>query len=133
MTELPCTPWSRVSADFCGPFPTGEYLLVVIDDHSRYPVVEIIRSASARTVIPVFDKIFSLFGIPEELKTDNGPPFQSLEFKTLQVTWASNIGELPHCGQKQMVKLSASCAQLENTSEQQTLSQETGSRKCTPS
>jgi hypothetical protein len=32
-----------------------------------------------------------------------------------------------------MVKLSASCAQLENISEQQTLSQETGSRKCTPS
>jgi hypothetical protein len=42
MTELPSTPWSRVSADFCGPFPTGEYLLFVIDDHSRYPVVEII-------------------------------------------------------------------------------------------
>lgn len=43
--------WSRVSADFCGPFPTGEYLLVVIDDHSRYPVVEVLRSTSARTVI----------------------------------------------------------------------------------
>ncbi|XP_048751676.2 uncharacterized protein LOC125663402 [Ostrea edulis] len=31
-------------------------------------------------VIPVFDKIFSIFGIPEVLKTDNGPPFQSSEF-----------------------------------------------------
>lgn len=55
--------------------------MVVIDDHSRDPVVEILRSTSARSVIPLFDKIVSLFGIPEELKTDNGPPFQSFEFK----------------------------------------------------
>lgn len=81
MTEIPDEPWSRVSADFCGPFPTREYLLVVIDDHSRYPVVEVLRSTSARSVIPLFDKMFSLFGIPEELKTDNGPPFQSFEFR----------------------------------------------------
>lgn len=81
MTEIPDEPWSRVSADFCVPFPTGEYLSVVIDDYSRYPVVEILRSTSARSVIPLFDKIFSLFGIPEELKTDNGQPFQSFEFR----------------------------------------------------
>lgn len=80
MTEIPDEPWSRVSADICGPFQQ-EYLLVVIDDHSRYPVVEVLRSTSAISVIPLFDKIFSLFGIPEELKTDNGPPFQSFEFR----------------------------------------------------
>ena len=80
MTKIPENPWTHLSADFCGPFPTGEYLLVVVDDHSRFPVVEFLRSTSAKAVIPKFDKIFSLFGIPEELKTDNGPPFQSAEF-----------------------------------------------------
>lgn len=55
--------------------------MVVIDDHSRYPVVEVLPSTSAKSVMPLFDKIFSLFGIPEELKTDNGPPFQSFEFR----------------------------------------------------
>lgn len=54
--------------------------MVVIYDHSRYPVVELLRLSSARSVIPLFDKIFSVFGIPEELKTDNGP-FQSFEFR----------------------------------------------------
>ena len=73
MTKIPKNPWTHLSADFCGPFPTGEYLLVVVDDHSRFPVVEFLRSTSAKAVIPKFDKIFSLFGIPEELKTDNGP------------------------------------------------------------
>ena len=80
MTRIPEQPWTNLSADFCGPFPTGEYLLVIIDDHSRFPIVEIIHSTSARTVIPVLDKVFSIFGIPKVLKTDNGPPFQSTEF-----------------------------------------------------
>lgn len=63
------------------PFPTGKYALAMIDDHSRYPVVEVLRSISAKSVIPVMDKIFSLFGVPKELKTDNGPLFQSHEFQ----------------------------------------------------
>jgi hypothetical protein len=40
-----------------------------------------LRQLSSRDIIPVFDEIFSLFGIPEELKTDNGPSFQSIEFR----------------------------------------------------
>jgi hypothetical protein len=35
-------PWSHVSADFYG--PTGEYLLVLMDDYSRFPIVEITTS-----------------------------------------------------------------------------------------
>ncbi|XDV21236.1 hypothetical protein PO909_026370 [Leuciscus waleckii] len=60
--------------------PTGEYLLVIIDEYSRYPVVEIAISVSANTVIPIIDKVFSMFGIPRVLKTDNGPPFNSEQF-----------------------------------------------------
>jgi putative transposase len=79
MTKIPENPWTHLS-DFCGPFPTGEYLLVVINYHSRFPVVEFVHSTSAKSMILKLDKIFSLFGIPEELKTDNGPPFQSADF-----------------------------------------------------
>lgn len=80
MTELPAAPWHSVSADFYGPLPSGEYLLVIVDDYSRFPMVEFIRSTSANTVIPVLDKAFSLFGIPRVFKTDNGPPFNSAQF-----------------------------------------------------
>ena len=45
-------PWKEVAADFVGPFPSGELLLVVIDEFSRFPEVEIINSTSAKTVIP---------------------------------------------------------------------------------
>lgn len=80
MSDLPDTVWQDVSADFYGPLPTGEHLLVIVDEYSRYPVVEVIHSTSANSVIPVIDKIFSMFGIPRSVKTDNGPPFNSEQF-----------------------------------------------------
>jgi hypothetical protein len=80
MSPLPTSAWTELSLDFHGPLPTGEYLLVLIDDYSRFPVVEIINSVSAATVLPVLDKLFSLFGIPVTLKTDNGPPFNGSHF-----------------------------------------------------
>ena len=80
MSECPTSEWKELSADFLGPLPTGEYLLVVSDEYSRFPVVEIIHSTSSRTVIPVLDKIFALLGNPMSLKTDNGPPFNSENF-----------------------------------------------------
>ena len=80
MTTLPQAPWQYLSADFCGPLPSDDMLFVVIDEYSRYPEVEIVRSTSANTVIPKLDRILSTHGIPTEIKTDNGPPFQSHTF-----------------------------------------------------
>ena len=81
MTNLPSGPWQKLAADFCGPFPTGEYILVVIDEFSRYPEVEVLKSTSAKATIPKMDKILSTHGIPIEIKTDNGPSFNSQEFQ----------------------------------------------------
>ena len=81
MTPLPNGPWKEVSMDFAGPYPSGEYIMVVIDEHSRFPEVEILTSTSARAVIPKLDAILSRQGIPVVLKSDNGPPFTSIEFK----------------------------------------------------
>lgn len=86
MSELPKGPWQNLSIDFCGPLPSGDYLLVIIDEFSRYPVVEIIRSTSADCVIPVTDRVFAAFGYPEVVKTDNGPPFQSVQWKQFMKT-----------------------------------------------
>ena len=55
MSELPSAPWTNLRMDFCGPLPTGDYLMVIIDENTRYPVVEIVKSVSASTVIPVLD------------------------------------------------------------------------------
>ena len=76
-STLPTRPWNVVHINFCGPFPTGELILVVIDTYSKFLEVEIIQSTSARAAIPKLDRIFSTNGVPRIIKSDNGPPFDS--------------------------------------------------------
>ena len=82
MSSLPKAPWLKLSIDFCGPVPTGEYLLVLVDEFSCYPVVHVVKSTSAETIIPLLDQTFAIFGYPEVIKSDNGPPFQGSEWHT---------------------------------------------------
>ena len=81
MSELPSKPWEHVAIDFCGPFPTGELALVVVDEYSRYPELEIVTSTSVSTVRPELEKIFAIHGIPDFVKSDNGPPFDRHAFE----------------------------------------------------
>ena len=69
----------EVSVDF-KVLPNSDYLLVITDDYSRYPIVEIITSTETKVVNPVIDKVFAEFGVPHVLKSDNGLPFQSDDF-----------------------------------------------------
>ena len=85
MSPLPKAPSSELSMDFAE-LPNSEYLLIITDDYSRYPVVETVKSTSANTVIPKVDKVFCEFGIPDVVKTDNGPPFNSSAFKSFAQT-----------------------------------------------
>ena len=84
MTTLPSAPWKEVAVDFAGPFPRRDYIMVVVDEFSefsRFPKVELLTSTSAKAVVPKLDAIFSRQGVPDILKSDNGPPFNGHEFK----------------------------------------------------
>ena len=58
----------------------GQTLLLVVDDYSRFPFVEPVSSTSASAVIPKLDQLFSTFGAPRVVKSDNGPQFTGEEF-----------------------------------------------------
>ncbi|XP_037577013.1 uncharacterized protein K02A2.6-like [Dermacentor silvarum] len=90
--ELPQGPWTELSLDFAGPFPDGKYAMVVVDDFSKYPVVSILHTLAAPTVIKQLRTIFAQFGCPEIVKSDNGPPFQSEGF----AEFASELGFKHH-------------------------------------
>lgn len=81
MTEMADYPWQRIAIDHCGPFPSGELLLVAIDEASRYPEVEIVKTTSAKETIATLEKMFATHGIPEHVKSDNGSAFRGNEFK----------------------------------------------------
>jgi transposase InsO family protein len=81
MSTMPVAPWVELSIDFFGPIaPTNEYIAVLMDDYSRFPLVEILTSFTAMIVTQRLNNIFSIFGIPKKLRSDNGPPFSSREF-----------------------------------------------------
>ena len=79
-SEMPSRPWQKLACDFYGPLPNGHELLVVVDRHSRMPVVIEVSSTSADNVVPKLEELFSFVGIPEELASDNGPPFNGHKF-----------------------------------------------------
>ena len=99
-TELPSRPWEHISIDLCGPFPTGENLLVVVDYYSRWPEVGLLKSTSTQSVINALDKIFARHGLSDKLTSDNGPQFRSEEFRETRF----NTGRRHHIGLKRTEK-----------------------------
>ena len=67
--------------DLAGPFE-GKMILVVINSHSKWIEAYPTDSSTSTKVIELSRTLFSQFGIPEVLVTDNGPCFVSEEFET---------------------------------------------------
>ena len=94
--------------DFLGPLLSEEYPMVVIDEYSRFPEVEIVTSTSTRSTIPKLDTIFAIQGIPDVLKSDNEPPLMAWSSKTLLNIWVFTTEKSRLFGQEQMAKWSVS-------------------------
>jgi hypothetical protein len=56
-------PWKSLAVDYYGPLPSGDYVLVVIDEYSRFPEIEFTTSMSANATIPKLERIFSSYSI----------------------------------------------------------------------
>ena len=76
----PTGPWKRIHIDFAGPF-LGKMFLVVVDAYSKYLDVIPMAHATSATTISALRHLFSVFGLPEHLVTDNGSQFTSAEFQ----------------------------------------------------
>ena len=55
----------------------GHHYLLIVDYYSKLIAVENLQNPQSETVINKCKKVFSQFGIPKELITDNGPEFSS--------------------------------------------------------
>ena len=77
-------PWERVSMDFKRPLRStkNRYLLVLIDEFSRFPFAFPCRDLSTKTVISCISILFSLFGFPAYIHSDRGSSFMSREINT---------------------------------------------------
>ncbi len=78
--KWPESPWQRIHVDFAGPFE-GHMYLVVVEAHSKWPEVCVMDSTTSTKTIQVLRTLFSRYGLPEVLVSDNGPQFTSEEFQ----------------------------------------------------
>ena len=70
---VPDRPWSRVAVDLFT-LDKKDYV-VMVDDYSNYFEVNILNQITSAAVIA------SHHGIPEEVRSDNGPQFSSTRFE----------------------------------------------------
>ena len=80
-TMMPDRPWQDVHTDLCGPFPSGESLLVCEGACTRWPEVAILHSTTSAAIIGCLRKTFAVHGLPEKVVTDNGANLASEEFE----------------------------------------------------
>jgi len=91
------------SADFKGKFRMGNWdycnPLTIADSYSRYLFaihgLEYCRTEDCK---PIFEKVFREHGMPEQIHTDNGPPFGSpisLRRMTSLAVWFMDLGVTP--------------------------------------
>lgn len=75
-TQEPQTyPFSHVGIDLCS--HAGKTYLVLVDRHSGYPLVKLLRSLNTVAVTNSLYTWFLTYGFPLSVRTDNGPQFLS--------------------------------------------------------
>ena len=86
-TEIPTRPWQVVASDLF--FLQGEEYLILADYYSKFVITRLIPKgkSTSNTIIEIFKDIFSEYGIPEKLITDNGSQYASQVFKEFVSNW----------------------------------------------
>lgn len=69
------TPWSKIASDIF--VYQQNHFLLIVDYYSKWPEIMILKDLSSLQVINSLKSIFSKYGIPDELISDNGPQYAS--------------------------------------------------------
>lgn len=85
ITPPPEYPFQQVVSDFCN--LEGHNFLIYADRYSGWVEVERLASNTFRNVQRTFLRWFATYGVPEEISSDGGPPFNSGDYKQFCVNW----------------------------------------------
>ena len=82
-TDVPPKPWCTVGTDI---FQIGDVHYIIIADYfSKLPIVEALpKPATSETVANIMKRYIGIFGIPDIVRSDNGPHFIGQAFVQLQ-------------------------------------------------
>ncbi|KAG7173720.1 Transposon Tf2-9 polyprotein-like 3 [Homarus americanus] len=83
-------PWEVIHVDICGPFPSGDYALGIIDAGSRWPEAFVVKTINTDNVKTLIEGCITTHGIPAVIVSDNGPQFRAKEFAQFYEEWGKN-------------------------------------------
>ena len=78
--EWPDRPWHRLHIDHAGPV-NGQTFLIIVDAHSKWVEIFPTKGTTSKESIGCLQHLFSTFGLPVSIVSDNGPGFVSAEFE----------------------------------------------------
>jgi hypothetical protein len=79
--------FQKIYSDLIGPYPKSKLgnvgALIVLDNLTKFPLLFPLKNMKASGIIKHFENdVFSIFGVPEKVWTDNGKQFTSHAFQT---------------------------------------------------
>ncbi|XP_014665236.1 PREDICTED: uncharacterized protein K02A2.6-like [Priapulus caudatus] len=87
---IPPRPWHTLATDLFE--YDGSHYLVVGDYYTKFPLVRKMPSrCPSRTVIAAMKQMFGEHGIPERVVSDNGPHYNSQEYRAFAAHWGFEI------------------------------------------
>jgi transposase InsO family protein len=85
VSESPSRPWEMVGCDL---FEfRGTYYLVCVDYYSKWPEIARLDNLSSKTTVTHLKSMFARYGIPDVVRSDNGPQFASQVFEDFQKSY----------------------------------------------
>ena len=93
--EIPVHPWSKLESNIF--YSAGDSYLLIVDYTSYFPIIRKLSSMTGKAIAHHMQSIFSEFGWPDTLVTDNGPCYTCKEFQLLMQSMSVNhLTSSPH-------------------------------------
>jgi hypothetical protein len=84
-TDIPQRPWSIVGTDLFT-FQEDEYLIIV-DYYTKFPLIDKVPRATSATIAQITAEHCSVMGIPDVIRSDNGPQFVGHAYSEFTNKW----------------------------------------------
>ena len=78
--EVPQEPWERITMDYF--YMNGRLYILICDYFSKFSFLFQVKTTSFANLKDHLEELFSVEGIPDEIMSDNGPPFNGKEFSS---------------------------------------------------
>ena len=78
--DVPQEPWERIAMNYF--YMNGRLYILICDYVSKFPFLFLVKTTSFANLKDHLVELFSVEGTPDEIMSDNGPPFNGKEFSS---------------------------------------------------